>query len=142
MNLIPWSPFGGDVPFNKELGGMFDFSPFKLWGGLSSPSVDVYQTVNDVVVKAEIPGVAKEDLELFIDENTVRISGQNRKDSEFKEEETFRTERYYGTFSRSIPLPAGVRYEEAKAEYKDGILSVVIPKSTAGKPSGHKIDIQ
>jgi HSP20 family protein len=74
--------------------------------------VDVYQTEKDVVVvKAEIPGVSKEDLKLSIDDNAVRISGQIKKEKEFSDENAYRTERYYGNFSRTIPLPVEVKAE-------------------------------
>jgi len=140
MSLVPWNPFREMDNIGREMGHFFDF-PSKLFSG-SSPRVDVYQTENEVIVKAEIPGVSKKDLNLYIDENSVRISGQTRKENELKDENVYRAERYYGSFSRTIPLPAEVKSEEAKAEYKDGILSITVPKVEPSKARGRKIDIQ
>jgi HSP20 family protein len=139
MNLIPWNPFRDDG-ISRELMNFFDY-PNKLFSGFSSPKVDVYQTENNVIVKAEIPGVSKEDLNVFIDENSVKLSGQSKRENEFKDENVFRTERYYGSFSRTIPLPAEVKSDKAKAEYKDGILSITVPKVEPSKSKGRRIDI-
>lgn len=141
MSLIPWNPFRDFENVGWDIGSLHDV-PSKLFGGFSSPRVDVYQTEKEVVVQAEIPGVSKEDLSLYIDESTVRLSGQTRKEKELKDEDIYRTERYYGRFSRSIPLPVEVKSEEAKAEYKDGILTIKIPKVEPSKSKGRRIDIQ
>lgn len=141
MALVPWNPFRDVDNISREVSNFFDF-PTRFLGGVSSPKVDVYQTEKDIVVKAEIPGVSKEDLNLYIDENTIRLSGQTKKENEFKDENAYRTERYYGSFSRSIPLPVEVKSDQAKAEYKDGILSITIPKLEPSKSKGRKIDIQ
>jgi HSP20 family protein len=142
MSLIEWNPFRDMDNISREMANFFERSPFKFLGGMTSPRVDVYQTDNDVVVKAEIPGVAKEDINVYIDENSIRLSGQTRRNDEFKDENVYRAERYYGNFSRTIPLPVEVRSEQAKAEYKDGILSITIPKVEPSKQKGRRIDIQ
>jgi len=141
MALVPWNPFRDVDSFSREMNNFFDI-PARLFGGLSSRRVDVYQTERDVVVKAEIPGVTKEDLNLYIDENSIRLSGQTRRENDFKDENAYRTERYYGSFSRTIPLPVEVKSEQAKAEYKDGILSITVPKVEPSKIKSRKIDIQ
>jgi len=141
LALVPWNPFKDSDGIGRELSSFFDF-PSKFFGGLSSPRVDVYQTDNDVIVKAEIPGVSKDDLNLYIDENTLRVTGQTKREKELKDENAYRTERYYGSFSRTIPLPVEVKSEQAKAEYKDGILSVTVPKVEPSKSKCRKIDIQ
>lgn len=140
MALVPWNPFREMDLFSREMSNFFDF-PSRVFGGFSSPRVDVYQTENDVVVEAEIPGVSKEDLNLYIDENTVRLTGQTKRENELKDENAYRTERCYGSFSRTIPLPVEVKSEQAKAEYKDGILYVTVPKVEPSKSRGRKIDI-
>lgn len=142
MSLVPWNPFKEIDNISREMSNFFDFSPFKFFGGISSPRVDVYQTEKDVVVKAEIPGVSKEDLNLYVDENSIRLSGQIKRDNEYQNENMYRTERYYGSFSRTIPLPVEVKSEQARAEYKDGILSITVPKVEPSKMRGRRIDIQ
>ena len=141
VGLVPWNPFRDMDNIGGEMSGWLDF-PSKIFGGVSTPRVDVYQTESDVIVKAEIPGVAKEDLNVFIDEGSVKISGQTRRENEFKDEDVYRTERYYGNFSRTIPLPVEVKSDKAKAEYKDGILSITVPKAEPSKGKGRRIDIQ
>ncbi len=141
MDLTPWNPFRDVDNISRELSSLFDF-PSRFLSRISSPRVDVYQTENDVVVKAEIPGVSKEDLDLYIDENSINFSGQTKRESEFKDENAYRAERYYGSLSRTIPLPVEVRAEQAKAEYKDGILSITVPKAEPLKTKRRKIDIQ
>jgi HSP20 family protein len=141
MGLVPWNPFRDVDNTGRDLSNFFDF-PSKLFGGMSSPRVDVYQTEKDVIVKAEIPGVSKEDLNVYIDENSIRLSGQTKKENELKDENAYRTERYYGSFSRVIPLPVEVKSDQARAEYRDGILSITAPKVEPSKVKGRRIDIQ
>jgi len=141
MALVPWNPFRDLDNIGREMSSFFDF-PSKVFGGFSSPRVDVYQTEENVIVKAEIPGVSKEDLDLYIDENTIRIEGQTKREKDLKDEHAYRTERYYGSFSRTIPLPAEVKSDQAKAEYKDGILSITVPKIEPSKTKIRRINIQ
>ena len=141
MSLVPWNPFRDIDNFGRDMGNFFNI-PARLFGGMSTPRVDVYQTEREVIVKVEIPGVSKEDLNLYIDENALKLFGQIKKENELKEENTYRTERYYGNFSRTIPLPVEVISEETVADYTDGILSITIPKAESCKAKGRKIDIQ
>ena len=141
MALIPWNPFREMDHMNEDLNRLFNI-PGRFFEAAATPRVDVYQTENDVIVKAEIPGVSKEDLNLYVDENRVRLSGQIRRENEFKEENAYRSERVCGSFSRTIPMPVEVKSDETKAEYKDGILTVRIPKAEPSKPKGKRIDIQ
>lgn len=97
------------------------------------PRVDVYEKDNNIVVEAEIPGAKKEDIEVKIKDNAVVIRGEVKKEEEKKEENYYRSERFYGKFERVIPLPADVKVEEAKAEYQDGVLKLTIPKATSEK---------
>lgn len=142
MSLVPWNPFRDIDNIGKEMNSFFENSPFGFFGKATSPRIDVYQTENDVVLKAEIPGVSKEDLNVYVDENSIRLSGQTKRDDEYKDDNVYRTERYYGSFTRTIPLPVEVKSEKAKAEYKDGILSITVPKVETTKMKGRKIDIQ
>ncbi|MGI6588628.1 MAG: Hsp20/alpha crystallin family protein [Peptococcia bacterium] len=76
MSLIPWNPFKDMDNIGREMSSFFENSPFAFLGRATSPRVDVYQTETDVIVKVEIPGVSKEDLNVYIDENSIRLSGQ------------------------------------------------------------------
>jgi len=141
MSLVPWNPFREIDNFSRDISNFTDFSSLRFLGGMSSPRVDVFQTDTEVVVKAEIPGISKEDLNVYVDENSIRLSGQYKRDNEFKDENIFRSERYYGKFSRTIPLPVEIKSEQAKAEYKDGILSITVPKVEPTKAKGRRINI-
>lgn len=142
MNLIPWNPFRDIDNVSKEMNTFFENSPFGIFSRVTSPRIDVYQTENDIIVKAEIPGVSKEDLNVYVDENSIRLSGQTKRGNEYKDDNVYKTERYYGSFSRTIPLPVEVKSDQTKAEYKDGILSITVPKVEPTKMKGRKIDIQ
>lgn len=142
MSLVPWNPFRDIDNMGREMTSFFENSPFGVFGKATSPRVDVYQTENEVILKAEIPGVTKEDLNVYVDENSIRLSGQTRKNDEFKDDNIYRTERYFGTFSRTIPLPVEVRSENARADYKDGILSITVPKVDPVRMKGRRVDIQ
>lgn len=118
------------------------FNPFAEMPamGLGSPKIDMYQTDNEVVVSCEIPGIDnKDDININIDQNTLTISGTINRSSEVREEQMHRRERYIGRFHRSIPLPARVAAEQAKATYKNGILEIRVPKTDTEQ--GKKIDI-
>jgi HSP20 family protein len=141
MSLIPWSPFKDIVNISRDMSDFFYRTPFDLFTRSTSPLIDLYESNSDIVVKAEIPGVSKEDLNVYVDENTIKLSGQAKKDTEYKDENIYRTERFYGNFSRTIPLPMKVKSEQAKAEYKDGILKITVPKTETTQTKGKRIDI-
>lgn len=141
MSLVPWNPFRDLDMAGKEISNFFENAPFGFFGRSTSPRIDVYQTENEIILKAEIPGVSKEDLDVYVDENSIRLSGQTKKGDEYKDDTVYRTERYYGSFSRTIPLPVEVRSEQAKAEYRDGILSITVPKVEPSKMKGRRLDI-
>jgi HSP20 family protein len=140
-HLTPWRPFREIDHLNREMNNIFGNLPFGFFGQ-STPRVDVYETANEVVLKAEIPGISKENLNIYIDENSIRLSGETKRDEEFKDDNVYRTERVYGSFSRTIPLPVEVKSEQAKAEYKDGVLKITVPKEEPTKMKGRRIDIQ
>lgn len=141
MSLVEWNPFRDVDGIGREMANFLERTPFRFFSGMNAPRVDVYQSDGEVVMKAEIPGVQKEDLNVYIDENTIRLSGRNRKNEEFKDENIYRSERYYGSFSRTISLPSEVKAEEAKAEYRDGILTITAPKVKPEKSRGRRVDI-
>lgn len=97
--------------------------------GEISPSIDIYEEGGDMVVKAELPGITKEDLNVSITENTLTIKGEKKKEQKVEEKDYHRIERSYGSFSRSFRLPDNVAGDKAKAEFKDGVLEVRLPKT-------------
>lgn len=139
MGLMPWRPLRD---LSREMADFLERSQLPYWGEWKSPRVDIYQTESEVILKAEIPGVDKGDLQLYVDEHTVRLDGQIKQGEEFQDEHIYRAERRYGSFSRTIPLPVEVKPDQAKAEYRDGILSVTVSKKDPGRPNGRRIDIE
>jgi HSP20 family protein len=99
------------------------------------PPVDIYQTnEHEIVLKAEIPGVKKEDLELRVENNTLTIRGERKMESDVREEQYHRVERIYGAFTRSFSLPNTVDPERVRADFRDGVLSVTLPLREEAKP--------
>ncbi|MDH5699558.1 MAG: Hsp20/alpha crystallin family protein [Nitrospirota bacterium] len=97
------------------------------------PAVDLYEGKEEVVLKAEVPGLAKEDLKIDLTDSMITISGENKKEEEVKEEAYTYSERSYGSFSRSLQLPCAVKADKVKATFKNGILEVKLPKTEDAK---------
>jgi HSP20 family protein len=100
---------------------------------LRVPAVDVFEEEEEVVLKAEVPGLSKEDLKIDLTDSMLTISGEKKKEEEVKEEAYAYSERSYGAFSRSLQLPCAVKADKAKATFKNGILEVKLPKTEEAK---------
>lgn len=139
MRKEPWDI----TPFREMINRIFDetFSriPFPGWGEWK-PSVDLIDRGTEFVIKADLPGYSPENISITVDENSVQISGETREEKEVKEGNYQLKERGYGSFSRSIPLPAAVKTEEAKASFKNGVLEIRLPKVEA--PKGRRLQIE
>ncbi|MBE0427964.1 MAG: Hsp20/alpha crystallin family protein [Nitrospirae bacterium] len=107
-----------------------------------SPSVDVFTEGDDVVVKAELPGMQKEDIDVSLTEDAITISGEKKKEEKVEKKDYYSLERSYGSFKRSFSLPAEVQTEKASAKFKDGILEIRIPKTEEAKQKEKKIPIE
>jgi HSP20 family protein len=114
--------------------GPVSFSEFS-W----SPVVDVSETSDEVVVKAEMPGMSKDDIDISVEDSQLILSGEKRQEQEEKDASYYRVERSYGSFRRIFTLPARVDVAAVKASYQDGILTVRVPKAEAAKAK--KIEI-
>jgi HSP20 family protein len=104
-----------------------------------SPAVDIFETESEIVVKAELPGMERKDITLNLEKNVLTLRGERRFQKETKEENYHRIERSYGGFSRSFSIPATVDEERISAEYKDGVLKIVLPKKEQAKPKQIRI---
>jgi len=103
------------------------------------PPVEVYETDKDVVVKVDLPGVDKENVEITVKENAVAIRAERKEEREENTANVYRAERFYGVIERVVPLPVEVNPEEATAEYKDGVLIIRIPKAQVEKEKKIKL---
>ena len=136
---------GGLAPFNdlnrirSEIDRFFQ-DPFSaLTQGTSffegwTPALDIYEDKDKYVVKAELPGLKKEDIDVSLEGNTLTISGERKQEEEKEEGDTYRSERYFGRFQRTVTLPAAVDASKIQATYKDGVLTVTVPKTEEAKP--------
>jgi HSP20 family protein len=107
-----------------------------------SPKVDIYDEADSFVVKAEIPGIKKEDVEVNLTNDMITISGEKKREEEVEKKGFYRMECSYGSFSRSFRLPEDVQTDKAKATFKDGVLEVKIPKTEEAKKKEKKVDIE
>ena len=147
LELKPWRPFK-DLPalkeemdklWNRFFGERIFQEPFgKGW----APSVDVSETKENVVVKAEIPGMDGKDIDISLSGGVLTIKGEKKQEKEEKEENYYFAERSYGAFSRSIQLPQEVQPDKVTASYKNGVLTIIMPKSEEAKAKEVKIKVQ
>ena len=141
MAVVRWSPYRDVVSVRDEMNRLFNEFFGRTSGeegtwfsGAWTPPVDIYETNDALVIKAELPGFVKEDVSLEIKDNTLLLKGERRREGEVKEENYHRMERTYGAFQRSFLLPTMVDQEKVKATYKDGVLELRLPKIEAAKP--------
>ncbi|MGV3532800.1 MAG: Hsp20/alpha crystallin family protein [Chthoniobacteraceae bacterium] len=123
---------------------LFDFSfPSRDSGLFSgwSPALDVYDEKDSLLVKVELPGMKKEDIQINLQNGVLTVSGERKHEFEKKEGETFRSERYFGKFQRSVTLPTQVAPDGIKASYKDGVLAIRLPKAEEAKPRQIDVDV-
>lgn len=105
------------------------------------PSVDVFEEKDEVVVKAELPGMKKEEVQVTLNEDSLTIKGEKKKEEEVKEEDYHYQERSYGSFSRTVALPCEVKSEQVKAAFKDGVLEIRMPKTEEAKKKAISVKI-
>ena len=99
------------------------------------PAVDIYENANqEIVLKAELPGLVRDDIDVRVENNTLTLRGERKRDTEVKQEQFHRVERSYGSFSRSFSLPSRIDMEKVRAEFKDGVLAITLPVKAEAKP--------
>ncbi|MGZ4964889.1 MAG: Hsp20/alpha crystallin family protein [Limisphaerales bacterium] len=131
-----------DNIFDRAFGQFFE-SPAQtqLVGGWV-PAVDLYEDKDNLTVKCELPGMKKDDIDISLHEGFLTISGERKQEEQKKEGEVYRTERYEGRFSRSLSLPSKVDAEKINATYKDGVLTVTLPKAEEAKPKQIQVNVK
>jgi len=139
-----WPAFGRLTDLRDEIDRLFDstFGDFARLPSVFSgwtPAVDLIETKDNVVVRAELPGMKREDIEVTLHEGALNIAGERKSDRKVEEGGLHRSERFFGRFQRTISLPAPVAADKVKADYKDGILTVTLPKTEEAKPK--QIDV-
>lgn len=155
MALIPWKSYRTWDPF-EEMGGMqerinrlfddtFERLPVahretleRTW----SPAVDIYEDKENIIVKAELPGMKKEEVSIEVRDGVLTLTGERKHEQETKKENFHRIERTYGKFSRSFTFPDSVKVDKVKANYKDGVLEITLPKDEKAKTRAIPIKIE
>lgn len=153
MAIVRFRPFGNAVdPFREfgdvqtEMNRLFDsfLGRGGQQGGMErvwAPAVDVYETKDELVVSADLPGLNEKDIHLSINGDMLCVRGERHWNQEAKQDTYYRTERWFGKFERTLPLPMPVQSEKVKASYRDGVLTVKLPKVEEIKPKEIKIDV-
>jgi len=146
MSLVQWDPFRELEDVSNRLNRVFGRSILARDDGAMTtfdwaPSVDIAETPEEYQIKAELPDVKKDDVKVSVDSGVLRIEGERRQEKEEKGKKWHRVERSYGSFLRTFSLPDAVDDSKVRADFKDGILNVRIPKSKESKPKAHQIKI-
>jgi HSP20 family protein len=145
MAIIRWDPFRDMVTLRERMNKLFeDMAASRgeekdLTTSSWAPAVDIYETENEVVLTAEIPGIEEKDVEIKVEDNTLTLRGERKFEKETKEENYHRIERAYGSFFRSFTLPNYVDQDKIEAEHENGILKIRMPKRAELKPRKVKI---
>jgi HSP20 family protein len=146
MSIARWDPFRNISTLQEQVnrlfensvqGGRSDNSALTTW----APAVDIYETENELVLKADIPDMNENDLDIRVENNMLTIRGERKFEQKVKEDNYLRIERTYGSFSRSFGLPNAVNTEGINATYKNGVLTVELPKRAESKPKQVKVNI-
>ncbi len=140
MAIERWHPITDLMSLRQAMDRLFEDSVVRpsraLSGvdGVAGPALDVYQTPNEIVVKATVPGVKAEDVSIDITGDTLTIKGESKAEQEIKREDYLYQERRYGSFARSVVLPGGLKTDRTEATMEDGVLTLTIPKAEEVKP--------
>lgn len=146
MTMIRWDPFRETVSLRNVMDRLLEDSyvhPARYWPELKvgelPVDLDVYQTADNVVIKASLPGLKPEDVEISLIGDILTIKGEHKEEKEVKEKDYFHKERRYGSFSRSLQIPASVKSDKAEALFEDGVLTLTLPKAEKEKPKQIKV---
>jgi HSP20 family protein len=141
MNLVRRNPWGNMFTLQNRMNHFFDDASYPVFKGDEelamcnwNPVVDIYDNDNNIVIKAELPGIDKKDIVIDVKDRVLTLKGERSLDNEVKEENFYRRERAFGKFERAFTLPTDVDSGEIKADFKDGVLKIDIPKPEKQKP--------
>lgn len=144
--MTAWPSFGRLSNLRDEIDRLFE-SPLAELTRTShllsgwTPALDVYENKDNFVVKVELPGMKKEDINISLHDGSLSISGERKSEGQYEDAEVYRAERFFGRFQRSVTLPAAVAADKVKAQYKDGILTVTLPKTEEAKPKHIDVNV-
>ncbi len=145
MAIIRWDPFRDIVTLREKMNRLFEDAVTArgeerdMISSTWTPSVDIYETENEIVLTAEVPGIDEKDIDIKIENNTLSVQGERKFEKETKEENYHRIERSYGSFFRSFTIPHNVDQDKIEAEHESGVLRVLMPKRHESKPKKVKV---
>jgi HSP20 family protein len=148
MSIVKWDPLKNLVALQDRMNRLFDETLERehgsegLMAGAWAPPVDIYETDNDVVIVAELPGIEEKDVDVQVRDNVLTIKGERKMEKSLKEESYHRVERTYGSFSRSFTLPTSVNQDKISATYTRGVLEIKMPKAEQAEPQQIKIQVK
>ncbi len=145
MTMMRWEPFREMMSLRNAMDRLFDESfihPSPFWPEIGAGNVplDIYQTDKNLIVKATLPGVKPEEVDISLSGDSVTIKGEHKEEQESKEENYFRREIKYGSFNRTARLPVPIKSDKAEATFDDGVLTLTLPKAEESRPK--KINIK
>jgi HSP20 family protein len=146
MALVRWNPWREMATLQQQMNRLFDETLVPARGGERSfvrvPAAEMEETQDAIHLKLEIPGIEAKDLDVQVTENAVSISSERKEETKTEENGVTKSEFHYGKFQRVIPLPARIQNTQVQAEYKDGILSLTLPKSEEEKNKVVKVNLE
>jgi HSP20 family protein len=144
MAIVRWNPYKELNSLHREMNQLLDsLAPTRLGWNVEPivPAAEIQETPEDIRLKLELPGIDAKDLEVHVSAEAVSISGERKEETKTEDKGVTRSEFRYGQFRRTIPLPTRVENTEVQAEYKDGILSLILPKAASEKNKVVKVNV-
>lgn len=147
MSLVRWNPWREIDTFNRQMNRLLDdLNTSELWQNnsqiVSVPAAEMEDTAEAILLKLELPGIDAKDLDIQVSEKAISIQGERKLETKSEENGVTRTEFRYGKFQRVIPLPARIQNTNVKADYKDGILNLTLPKLEDEKNKVVKVNVE
>ena len=139
-----WDPFADMLDLQNSINKLFNLSIGRRTPGEPStwtPYVDIMRKGDNFILRSELPGLKKDDIEITVQDNVVTLKGEKRDEKEIKEDDYYQCERCFGAFQRSFELPSAIDRSKIKANFKDGVLNVTLPIAEEAKPKQIKVDI-
>ncbi len=144
--MSTWPGFGRLTDLRDEIDRLFEAPLAEIARGSQilsgwTPALDIHEDRDSVYVRVEIPGMKKEDINLSLHEGSLSISGERKQETSVENAEVYRSERFFGCFQRTVTLPTPVAADKVKAQYKDGVLTVTLPKAEEAKPKHIDVNV-
>jgi HSP20 family protein len=144
--LSTWPGFGRLTDLRDEIDRLFE-SPLTALARTSNllsgwnPALDLYEDKDNLYVKVELPGMKREEIDVSLHEGSLSVSGERKSEQKHEDAEVYRAERFFGRFQRTVTLPTPVAADKVKAQYKDGILNITLPKTEEAKPKHIDVNV-